>query len=735
MSQLSHNTFASTIASGDSLLGNSQDSRQSETLVEIETGDSDVSAVLKFIVANQSSTKSHKSSPVWKFFAHFDSAHHPDKKNYRICLVCRDEGSDKAVSVGKDSSPAPLISHLRTHKEQYMEFLEAQQKLKAPQKCSGQTIIGKFLSTKSEAKDNFKRKFARWIVEDSMPLTMSRSVSFRNMIRAANKTIDVPSYSTLLSFLQSTKLGAVSKMKAFIKGKYFSITMDHWTSLANENYGAITLHLIDDFKLLTFVLSCMKHENGCTANEMEKQLKSDLNQWELDKSLFVCCVTDSAANMNALGEKMEQWRDAPLLRHHYCADHILQRTAVMAYSGNIPSPDINDEDNSVSAVRKARDLVSYVNSSVIATEKIRSAQKKMDTSNNPLKLLSDVETRWWSTHTLVDRVLKMKDCLCAVFESEFRCRESSNTPTTLEILALTEDDFLALSDILHLLTPFKDAQKALEGEFYVNLSLLPLVVLNLDQQLQLCQAGVDELAQQSLYELITTMIEDFHIRWGQMLSYSSVTKRTKGHRQTGIPTYSFWAMALDPRTKKKVSKTLSECDCNRLWKDLTDAVLDIARENINMEKENGGEDNSNSIPVVPRRLSRHRGKPNKAAQFIVESSDEEEDAVEVEDPLTLELSIRNEIKRYQLCKGCPLTGSEGEYLCPLEWWKLNCKEFPNIWKLAIRILSIPATSAPSERVFSSAANVVNKKRVRLDPDTVDLLIYLRGNKEFVDWGD
>jgi hypothetical protein len=46
MSQPSHDTSASTIASRDSLLGDSQGSRQSESLVEIETGDSDVSAVL-----------------------------------------------------------------------------------------------------------------------------------------------------------------------------------------------------------------------------------------------------------------------------------------------------------------------------------------------------------------------------------------------------------------------------------------------------------------------------------------------------------------------------------------------------------------------------------------------------------------------------------------------------------------------------------------------------------------
>ncbi len=50
-----------------------------------------------------------------------------------------------------------------------------------------------------------------------------------------------------------------------------------------------------------------------------------------------------------------------------------------------------------------------------------------------------------------------------------------------------------------------------------------------------------------------------------------------------------------------------------------------------------------------------------------------------------------------------------------------------------RILAIPATSAPSERVFSFAANIVDKKRVRLKPENVDLLVFLRGNTDFVDW--
>jgi hypothetical protein len=61
----------------------------------------------------------------------------------------------------------------------------------------------------------------------------------------------------------------------------------------------------------------------------------------------------------------------------------------------------------------------------------------------------------------------------------------------------------------------------------------------------------------------------------------------------------------------------------------------------------------------------------------------------------------------------------------------TCRKVSHVWLLASVVLAIPATSAPSESVFSVAANIINKKQVHLKTDKVDLLVFLKSNKEFI----
>jgi len=43
------------------------------------------------------------------------------------------------------------------------------------------------------------------------------------------------------------------------------------------------------------------------------------------------------------------------------------------------------------------------------------------------------------------------------------------------------------------------------------------------------------------------------------------------------------------------------------------------------------------------------------------------------------------------------------------------------------VCSLPATSVPSEQVFSAASNVLTKKRARLLPKNLDKLVFLHQN--------
>lgn len=80
--------------------------------------------------------------------------------------------------------------------------------------------------------------------------------------------------------------------------------------------------------------------------------------------------------------------------------------------------------------------------------------------------------------------------------------------------------------------------------------------------------------------------------------------------------------------------------------------------------------------------------------------------------------IENYKKEEEICKDAD----------PLNWWHQNLFRYPILSEIAISYLCIPATSTPSERVFSAAGNIVSAKRSCLSPENVNKLVFLTQNK-------
>ncbi|CAD6211034.1 GSCOCG00010951001-RA-CDS, partial [Cotesia congregata] len=64
---------------------------------------------------------------------------------------------------------------------------------------------------------------------------------------------------------------------------------------------------------------------------------------------------------------------------------------------------------------------------------------------------------------------------------------------------------------------------------------------------------------------------------------------------------------------------------------------------------------------------------------------------------------------------------------PIQWWKKESIKYPLLSMMARRYLPIPSTSVESERLFSTAGDIVTEKRNSLSPDNVARLLFLNKN--------
>jgi len=65
---------------------------------------------------------------------------------------------------------------------------------------------------------------------------------------------------------------------------------------------------------------------------------------------------------------------------------------------------------------------------------------------------------------------------------------------------------------------------------------------------------------------------------------------------------------------------------------------------------------------------------------------------------------------------------------PLAWWKSQASDFPHVARAARTVLSIPASSAPAECIFSKAGKIFRPERSRLKTEKSEQLVFIKYNK-------
>lgn len=216
----------------------------------------------------------------------------------------------------------------------------------------------------------------------------------------------------------------------------------------------------------------------------------------------------------------------------------------------------------------------------------------------------------------------------------------------------------------------------------------------------------------------------FNNYWGQG-DYGTVFTENDSYgymsRQKGLPKKTMMASFLDPRTKDMA--TMDELD-------IVPLVALIRGEMLRSEKELQ-EISNHCAPLLPVGLPSMLPRSDDPLPFFDKLR--RSSAVRLPPPVDPDFAIIQrvnvELENYQL--STPSThimeqNADDSWYCtnPLLWWKAHQVHFPILSRLARGILCIPATSAPSERVFSMAELTISKLRASLSSDHASSMIFL-----------
>ena len=258
---------------------------------------------------------------------------------------------------------------------------------------SAQSSLKPFLVTCPE----FESCLLNWMIKTYQPLQVSECNEFRDLCKSLNKRCPVIGRERLGRLLKNEYYQCQHKMTLILKGRHFALTTDAWTSIAKVGYVTCTAHFIDrdTWKLHSVVLGLYEKTGRSRAVDCVEYAEKQMEVYHLEYPYMTCVVTDTEATMVAAGRLFVEHAENQnsKTKWHGCIDHLLELVTGLAFS---------DSPETLGTMSACRSIINFFNSSTQAMSKLLSKQ----VAGRAVKPIQDVVTRWWSTYSMVDRLLR-----------------------------------------------------------------------------------------------------------------------------------------------------------------------------------------------------------------------------------------------------------------------------------------------------------------------------------------
>nr|XP_039259393.1 zinc finger BED domain-containing protein 4-like isoform X1 [Styela clava] len=346
----------------------------------------------------------------------------------------------------------------------------------------------------------------------------------------------------------------------------------------------------------------------------------------------------------------------------------------------------------------ARHLVQHFRRSAKCMTALRRHAQSADTEIKNIEMPIDVSTRWNSTFAMIANLVKNQWIIRSVLA------DPTIVPRATAVsLELKDNHWSLLREISIILKPFKTASDHLEGSNYVTMSSLLPIAKGLVGQCE--ELLVDELQLSASKTFCSTILSSLHTRFSDVMSTSVQSEGVSiYHKSTWLnPFHKGKFFSRQMRVSVRIAVE-TEAD--------TSTAQDESRHGPLPQM-----DHSQEQMETVNSSSEIHGLFERGLENSGSSSDSESSNI-----------VSEEIAWYLKRK----VDEKESPPAPLTWWDNNGARAPLLKRMAVKYLSVPATSAASERAFSSAGLTVSQLRSRLTSAHVNELNFLYCNKKLLE---
>jgi hypothetical protein len=498
---------------------------------------------------------------------------------------------------------------------------------------------------------------------------------------------------------------------------YICMTSDGWTNWANDHFAVMTLHFVErDFtQVHAHCVSCVHQRDDVISSEvLARDVDRVLNclGWSQEKPL-AAMVTDEGSNFRGLVTRalLAETGRAILDPKVICMDHLLKTAFEHALNASADVKALFDRCEKLSSICRRNRSVK----SLLADQQLLLHQQDIRRPRRCTPILP-VITRWGSHYDCMLRLVALRAALNNLYGKLIQDHGRQGVLTVsgakyrpfCEAL-LTDDEWNSMDVLVKLLSTFRSIITLAQGEYYLTLATAWGTLI---AALETLEVTDNDAAQIVTFK--NAFLDELQSRFAV---------RDK------VPPSALIALALDPRYKcidvfhryPEIREHQSSCVVAAVRAAMEHEKGDPVKVVIPEPSPIQPQQQAARVAVAgidPALMNMHQVQ--RAAFQTTQNLVARMPAIQIYRPPPSAESI---IADYRAAEGLPYDATQKQVL---QWFNARhvAGQFSPVLAVARCCVFISVSSAPSERVASSAGQVFSKRRLRLHPTLAEAIVVL-----------